>query len=198
MHEGRVQRLVERHRADDGHAQGRHGGDDREKRDDADMQASRRRLGPPGADQQRRLENHQPEQDQRGQKIDQKQQRDGFVGRIDRRQIGEDQKAANRRNDCEGNDKRPETRQKPPLAAPRSFPVESFFSGLTHSTRRTGEDFSTDGARGRFESPFQFLLGRLGYNAPACVAILPLCCWITTFWRLFWHAWQNCLAQETA
>ena len=132
MHEGGIEHLVERHRADDGHAQRRHGGDHRKQRDDADMQAGGGGARPPGADQQHRLEGHQAQQDQHDGEIDQEQDRNRVVGRRDRRHAGEDQEAGdgaeNRESDREG----PNSRQQPALAAARFLLVEPFVCRLLH------------------------------------------------------------------
>ncbi len=135
-----IEHLVERHRADDGHGQRRHGGDDREKRDDTNMQPGRGRFRAPGADQQERLVGHQRQQHQHDAEIDQEEDRDGLVGRIDRRQAGENQKGRDGAEDGEGHDERPHAGEQSALAATRFLAVELFVGRQIHSARFCPDD----------------------------------------------------------
>ena len=85
LHEGGVQRPVEGDRADDGHQECRRRGDDREQTDDANMQARRGRLFPPGADQRRGFRQDKADEGKDDDDVRRKQRQDHVVCRRDRR-----------------------------------------------------------------------------------------------------------------
>ena len=147
-HEGRVEQFVERHRTDDGHADRRHRGDDREQRHDADMQARRSRLRAPGADQPKSLEGHQSRENRDNRGVHDEQILDVLVGRRERGQPGEDQEAADGAQNRDGDHEGAKPRQHATLAAARWAGVGPVFFVLGHRPRGVkgigGGNYRTD------------------------------------------------------
>ncbi len=96
MHEAGIERAFEGHGADPGHQQRRRGGDDREQRDDLDMQL---RPGDPGAARPVEgpgLDQDKTEDDKNAGHIGDEEAKEDRVGRRDRGEAGENKEAAKR------------------------------------------------------------------------------------------------------